>query len=201
MALQQDPEQRIHMPLNNGKLISFTYLKKQEVNAWTKQILGGVSTAGGADAKVESVAILPAENSLHDEIWLSVKRYVNSVTIRHIEIIQPGLSTDDIIDDAFFVDACITYDGSPATTISGLDHLEGETVNILADGSVIPDQEVSGGDITLSIAASKVHVGLNYISEMLTLYIEAVSEVGDSAQGRLKRLSEVIFRLYIIVGL
>lgn len=201
MALQQDPQQIIHMVRNDGKLVSFTYLKEQEVNAWALQKIGGVSTAGGADAVIESIAILPADNAVYDEIWISVKRYVNSITLRHIEVIQPGLLLMDVVEDSYFVDAGVTYDGSPVTTISNLDHLEGETVSILADGAVIPDQTVVSGDITLAIAASKVHVGLSFLSEIFTLDLEAGANEGDTSQGKIKRINDLVIRLYRTVGL
>lgn len=55
------------------------------------------------------------------------------------------------------------------TAISGLTHLEGETVSILADGSVVASQVVSSGAITLSNPASKVHIGLPYTTDIETL--------------------------------
>ncbi len=201
MSLQQDPQQIIHMVRTDGKLISFTYLKAQEVNAWSRQTIGGVSDAGGTDAIVESVAILPAENTVYDEIWVSVLRYIDSTVVRHIEVIQPGLLPADVVEDAFFIDAGITYDGAATTAISGLDHLEGETVNILADGAVVPPKVVASGAITLDEEASKVHVGLGFTSEILTLDLEAGANVGDTSQGKLKRISELIIRLYRTVGI
>lgn len=59
-----------------------------------------------------------------------------------------------------------------AKTISGLDHLEGKTVSILADGSVHPQRVVSAGTITLQEAAGVAHVGLPYKSDMETLDLE-----------------------------
>ena len=59
-----------------------------------------------------------------------------------------------------------------AKTISGLSHLEGKTVSILADGDVHPQQVVSGGSITLQHAAAVVHVGLPYVAEAETLEID-----------------------------
>src|SRR3546814_17498757 len=67
----------------------------------------------------------------------------------------------------------ITCDGVAATTITGLDHLEGETVKILADGAVVADKTVSSGSITLVAAASVVQVGLGYTHRGKTLKIEA----------------------------
>ncbi len=105
IALQQAPNQVVYMVRNDGKLIAFTYQKDQDVNAWTEQTIGGVADEFNADAIVESVAILPAENTLYDEVWVSVQRYVNGSTVRHVEVIQPGLEPEQEVIDSFFVDS------------------------------------------------------------------------------------------------
>ncbi|WP_204311451.1 hypothetical protein, partial [Stenotrophomonas maltophilia] len=56
--------------------------------------------------------------------------------------------------------------GFAATTISGLGHLEGKTVSILADGNVAPQAVVSGGSITLDGPSLVVHVGLPITAEI-----------------------------------
>ena len=65
-------------------------------------------------------------------------------------------------EDAYCVDSGLSYDGAPETVFSGLDHLEGEAVAVLADGNEITGLTVSGGSITLDREASVVHVGLAY---------------------------------------
>lgn len=79
------------------------------------------------------------------------------------------------------------------TTFSGLNHLEGKTVSILGDGFVFPQQEVSSGQITLSRACSRVHAGLQYLSDLETLNIEVPLKDG-TAQGRKIKIGHVIFR-------
>jgi len=69
--------------------------------------------------------------------------------------------------DAYFVDCGIDYAGVPTKSITGLSHLIGEEVVILADGVVIEDKVVSDtGTITLDAAASKYSIGLAYRSEL-----------------------------------
>jgi hypothetical protein len=96
--------------------------------------------------------------------------------------------------DAFFVDCGLTYSGSPATTISGLAHLEGKTVNILADGAVHPQRVVIAGSITLEVAASKVQVGLPIVSDAQTLPL--AFEAQGYGQGRQKNVNSVYLRVY-----
>lgn len=61
--------------------------------------------------------------------------------------------------------------GLAATTISGLDHLEGKTVSMLADGNVMPQETVSGGSITVDSPVLVAHVGLPIVSDFETLAI------------------------------
>ena len=105
----------------------------------------------------------------------------------------------DTIEDAFFVDSGLTYDGSATTTITGLNHLEGETVQILADGSSHPDKTVSGGSVTLDRSSEKVHIGYHYDSTVETLRIEAGADDGIS-QGKIKRIHGVTVRFLETVG-
>jgi len=86
------------------------------------------------------------------------------------------------------------------TTISNLDHLEGESVVILGNGAVQSNQTVSSGSITLPTRASIVHVGLNFVSEVETQRLEGGSADGTS-QGKIRRIHELILRLYRSLGI
>lgn len=78
-------------------------------------------------------------------------------------------------------------------TISGLDHLEGETVTALADGNVVSNLVVSGGSIALTRAASRVHVGLSYQSDVELLDVESPGGT-ETIQGKKKKISNVTIR-------
>ena len=84
-------------------------------------------------------------------------------------------------------------------TLSGLSHLEGQTVSILADGATHPTKTVSSGAINLDRAAKKVKVGLAYTSLLQTMRIDAGSQNGTS-QGKTKRIYEITLRLFETVG-
>jgi len=103
------------------------------------------------------------------------------------------------ITDAFFVDSGLTYSGGATTSITGLDHLEGATVAILADGSTHPTKTVASGAITLERSATKVHVGLPYSSTLRTMRVEGGS-VDGSSQGKIKRIHDVTVRLHNTIG-
>jgi hypothetical protein len=104
------------------------------------------------------------------------------------------------VTKAWFVDCGLQYSGSPQTIISGLDHLNGATVSILADGSVAPQQVVSGGSITLQSPASKVTVGLPYVSQLQTLCMEPEGMIMQVQDYR-KKISAVAVRVTDTRGL
>jgi len=98
------------------------------------------------------------------------------------------------LGEEFFVDSGITYDGEPATVIEGLDHLEGETVHILADGVVVSPQVVVDGAITLSSAASIVHAGLPYEHVLQPMRMDADPNLGNT-MAQVKRIHKLVVRV------
>jgi hypothetical protein len=83
---------------------------------------------------------------------------------------------------------------TPGLTFSGLSHLEGERVAVVADGSYRGTFTVSGGAVTIaSPAASKVHVGLHASAKLRPMRVEAGAAAGTS-QGQMKRIDELIVR-------
>ena len=189
MVWQQEPELILWFVHTDGRLIGLTYDRANNAVGWHTHPLGGSAT-------VESITAIPSGSE--DQVYLSVKRTINSSTVRHIVYLKSvNFGTD--INDAFFLDSGLTYSGGATTTISGLHHLEGETVSVLADGSAHADKTVSGGSITLDRSSSKVHIGYNYTSLLQTLRMEAGAEDGVS-QGKIKRIHGVTARFLDTVG-
>jgi len=118
-------------------------------------------------------------------------------------VVSPTAATVDIVTP--FPDAGPWPAGSwslddPAEAIGGLEHLEGETVALLADGAVVAPQTVAGGAVTLDAPATRVHAGLAYDARIRTLPVEAGADEG-TAQGRRKRIHRLIVRLWRSLGL
>ena len=85
-------------------------------------------------------------------------------------------------------------------TLSGLSHLVGKTVNILADGAVHPTKVVdSNGSITLNRASSVTHVGLPYVCDLQTLPLALQTEA--FGQGRVKNLNHAWLRVFESSGI
>jgi len=175
---QQEPDSIVWAVRDDGMLLGLTYLREHEVWAWHRH---------DTDGQFESVCAISGTD--RNEIWFVVKRgdkrYVERLTER-----LPGAD----ITKAFFVDCGLSYDGPAATVFSGLEHLEGREVAILADGNVLPRQTVTNGQIHIDYPASRVQVGLPYTCDLETLNIEYSLSDG-TAQGREKKISEVTLRL------
>ena len=196
LAFQQEPDNVVWCVLTNGKFVGMTYRREENVVGWHEQIIGG--SFGSGDAVVESVAVIPGDLN-EDEVFLVVKRTIGGATKRYIEFFS-NFDFGSDVQDAFFVDSGLTYSGSAATTISGLDHLEGQTVSILANGATHPDKTVSSGSITLDRSVTKAHIGLSYNSTLQTMRIDAGGTEG-TAQGKIKRIHDITLRLFRTVGI
>jgi hypothetical protein len=197
MAYQQEPNQIIWCVRTDGQLIALTYQREQQVVAWHRHIFGGSFSTG--DAVCESVAALPTDDNEY-QIWVIIKRTINSVTKRYVEYLHTFDFDETDNTDFNFLDSQLSYSGSPVTSISGLSHLEGQTVAILADGATHPRKTVTSGSISLERSASKVKVGLPYTSLLQTMRLDAGSQDGTS-QGKTKRIFDITLRIYESIGI
>jgi len=195
-AYQQEPDGVIWAIRADGTLLGVTYRREEEVVAWHKHIIGG--EYDGGQAIVESIATLPSDTG-EDELYMIVKRTINSVTKRYVEQMRP-FNFGGVTTGAFFVDCGLRYSGTATGTLSGLYHLEGETLNVLANGATHPDREVTDGGITLAYNSTTAAVGYGYTSSMQTMRIEAGSADGTS-QGKPKRIHAITLRLLETVGI
>ena len=130
MTYQQSPDSILWCVRDDGILSGLTYLRGEQVTAWHRHKLGG-SFGTGDSAKaygvVESVASISGSLN-EDELWVVVKRTINSVTRRYIECFADFDFDETTATDFRFLDSHLTYSGSATTTLSGLYHLEGQTV-------------------------------------------------------------------------
>lgn len=171
-AYAKNPFSVIWVYLDNGQLLSLTYKREHQVWAWCDHDLSG--------GLVEQAVVIPEGDT--DRLYMIVKRTINGQEKRYIERMDDREFID--VQDAWFVDCGIKYEGAATTTITGLDHLEGETVSALADGNVEAGLVVTGGQVTLQRAASKVIVGLPYHAEIENLSPAVELQDVGSARGR-----------------
>lgn len=182
----QNPDGILWVVLNDGTFAGLTYLKSQEVQGWHRHQTDGV---------VLSVATIEGPN--YTETWFAVLR--NGKT--RIELMPPafeGISADSV--ECTYLDSYLTYSGVPVSNISGLAHLNGKEVSILADGQYLSDKIVVNGSITLEVKASRVVVGLPYEWKLRPLRLEGGSPNGFS-QGKMKSVDSVIVRVERSAGI
>ncbi|MCK4958886.1 MAG: hypothetical protein KAT00_05790 [Planctomycetes bacterium] len=200
IVYQQEPHPIVWARREDGLLLGMSYSRNEDAIGWHRHPIAGVSDAQGSPAIVESISVIQSPDGTRDELWMIVQRYVDGTVVRHIEYMDKFWESGDDPKTSVFLDSALSYSGAPVTTLSGLDHLEGETVGILADGATHPDKTVSGGEVTLDRETSDAIVGLSYQSNLETQRIEAGAADG-TAQGKTKRIHRVVVRLIDTLGL
>ncbi len=73
-------------------------------------------------------------------------------------------------DGAFGTDSCLAGTATPATAAwSGLEHLEGREVRVVADGSDLGTKTVEDGELAIDRVASAIEIGLSFRHEVMPL--------------------------------
>lgn len=193
-AYQRRPYSIVWAVTDTGNLLGLTYIPSategQGVWAWHRH-----------DTQGEILSITTVKEHDEDVIYLIVKRTINGQVKRYVERMHHRVINDNITTDGIFMDcagvaplitphAGVGPAGSSGTTVvSGLDHLEGMAVSVMADGDSVPGLTVSGGQITIPFVATYVFVGLGYTCDLepLNYMGDATSRGYKSAQGQRKR--------------
>lgn len=203
ISYQQAPDSVIWVRRNDGTLVGLTYNPEQDVLGWHRHTIGGDFAGDGITAGVViSMATIPDDTNGSYETWLAVKRTIDGSTVVHIEYFDSWAhvsATEFNQWDQLNTDAALLYSGASTTSITGLDHLEGETVKVLVDGAVHPDKTVASGAITLDYAGTEVEVGLDYQSAVTLLRPEVQGDTG-TAQGKQKGWARIMVRFVDTLG-
>lgn len=201
LAYQQEPDLLLWAVRSDGGLLSCTIDREQQVIGWARHF---------TDGAFESVATIPVGD--REETWVIVRRTVNGSDVRYVErfdeTFEPILAAApsgypplaEVQVWGATADCCLSFDSVPGqAVITGLGHLEGKTVWVLADGAVLPERVVASGQITLPRAAHRVLVGLPFVSRVGLLTPEIGTGTG-SAQGNSMHTSEVSVRFLNTLG-
>lgn len=182
MVFQQEPDSIVWLVRDDYIMLGMTYLPEQEVVAWHWH---------DTDGDIESLCVIPYENN--NQMWM----IVNRTNGRFVEFMERRLESLDI-EDQVFLDSCISFTGTLTTNFSGLDHLVGENIGVLADGEVIYNGKtphtLAAATLTLNTAATDVLIGLPYLCDLETLGVEVQTKEG-TLQGRKVRIGGVTFRV------
>lgn len=169
----QEPDSLVYAVRDDGVLLTLTYNKEQDVYAWAKH-----------ETRGEFIAVQSIRGTTRTLVYFIVQRFGKLF----IETLSDRLVEDTIRMN--FMDCSAVYEGEEVNEISGLDYLEGATVQILADGSEQPEQQVVGGKILLDIPASYVRVGLGYNKQIVSMNLDYPRQNG-TIQGRRKGTSVI----------
>ena len=189
MAFQQQPDAILWCVRGDGQLIGLSYERDQNVVAWHRH---------STDGEFESAATVYGLSGADDEVWFVVKRTIGGQTKRYIERFKADNRAKfeaQTKEDWWYLDCAKRYSGTAASTITGLSHLEGKTVGILAEGAVQPDATVTSGQIVLANSFTKVLAGLPFTSTVLPMKFDFDLQDG-STRGRSKRINRVEVSLY-----
>jgi len=156
----------------DGTLAVLTTLRDQEVTAWSLCTTDGDFLAVGVD---------------QSDMYFATERSINGVTVRYLELFNSDME----------VDCGVAYaTGSPLTALSGLDHLNGEVVKVVADDAVLSNETVAAGSITpdRSVEAT-AQVGLDFSPLIRNMPIVLPLPDGTHMD-RKKRIPRIMMELY-----
>ena len=168
---------------------------KQAIDRTILQIADGVGASHTLTAIAQVKSVSSISKASENQTWVITRRRINENIVQYVEYLDPTLNMDSTL-------SALVNDGT--TVVTGLNHLEGESVQVLVGDAVFPNQTVTGGSITVTLPSKasfkSIEIGLGYASKIKTLRVEAGSQAG-TAQGRKKRYNEVMVRLLKTVGI
>jgi hypothetical protein len=191
LAVGRSPDTRVFVVRTDGQLA--TILREQDgdtqLASWWRMSRTG---------NYEDAAVLPGD--VEDQVYTVVNITIGGETKRFIEVFA---HRDECVGAPITkcLDSHIVYSGTATDTISGLDHLEGETVAVW--GAATADEEhgydlgtyvVTGGTVgALPISVTTAVVGLPYTA---TFESAKLAYGAGLALGSIKRIDQISFVLF-----
>lgn len=188
---QSTPHKIMWMVTDEGTLLASTYDRDQKVFGISECDLGG-------DSYVEAILSMPGVDKDGDQLWFMVRREIDGNVKRYVEYLssfyRDGYSEQDY---PIYAHCSGTYGGLETNSLTGLDHLEGETVGIWADGVDAGDAVVTDGEITWpeELSAELVVFGLRQLSDARTNRLMIETQDGTTL-GRRVNVGSVLLDLY-----
>jgi len=213
----EDPSSILYCRTSSGRILCLTLDREYQVNAWSEMMVSGSQTEAivkyGNHAKVKAIganrkvgssgSFIPSS----DVLVLAVARTVGGDEVTYIEFLENIYEASSLKpwEDGLF---CLYMDSSAyvlvdgglgGTSATGFDHLEGETLQVFADGLFIGEKTVTGGAIALGGTYVNVWAGLKYNTIIRPLAIETGTQLGSSL-GITKRIDEVTIKFWNSYG-
>ena len=192
MAYQNKPNRTIWLVRSDGALLSFCNYVVEKVRAWA--LMGSTAASG----LYKWVTVIPSVDLLDDQAWFVMQRTVGGVTKHFVEMQNQDIS----------VHSGLVYSGAPLAAVTGLAHLNGETVRVVGDGAVYDDQVVVRGSVDLAYgasagpAASEISVGLAITPNPSGSTLEpAIKDNAGSTRYKRKHWASLAFEVEETLGL
>lgn len=177
IAVQRQPDTRIHFVRADGKVAILVFDRVEKVTCWILY---------ETDGTVEDAVVLPG--TTEDAVYYIVNRTINGATKRYRE--KWALESEGIgAARTILTDSTYVWTGA-ANVITGIDHLEGETVTVWANSKDLGTYTVASGQITISEAATTAYVGLPYTARFKSAKMALGSATGNALTQR-QRLDHV----------
>jgi hypothetical protein len=183
LVVQRQPDTRIHCIRADGTVAVFLYEKPSEVMCWYTY---------STDGTVEDAFVLPGDDE--DQVYYIINRTIDGNTKRYYEKFakesecEGGTLSRNL-------DCFIEISQGSSTTISGLSHLEAETVYVWANGKNLGSYTVSSGSITVSEAVTSAIVGKSYTGQYKSAKL-AYAAAGGTAIEQRKIINKIGLVLY-----
>lgn len=189
-CLQQSVGSNIWCARDDGTMLCLTYMKEQNVFAWSRHV---------TDGKVTSLASISGGDS--DVLMMVVKRTINGQAKYYLEKAVDRFGPDTAIINAWYVDCGKSYVLEEKSDIlTGLEHLKGHEVVALVNGAPVEGLVVSSeGTVKLPFPATVAVVGLNFKSVLSPLPIETDTQEGTTV-GKRRAYGKCTLRLFRSVG-
>lgn len=176
MTWAPNPANLLICTLNNGDMAVLSYERGENVWGWHKHNTQGLvkDTTSGVSSGFSFIVSAIARQDIDPDVM-------------YVEAIFGGTGV--------YMDSWTEQESGVAfTVVTGLEHLEGQLVQVVSDGAVAPSKVVSGGEITLDRPTFLVRVGLPYLSRIVSLPIESGAPTGSSL-AYIKRYNRLIVGL------
>ena len=178
LAFMREPERIVWVLLYDGTLLVMSYYREKNIVAWSPM----------TGRFVESITVARGEDG--DQLWMCVKRTISGGDKHYIEILD---QTNE------FMDSQVT-EIPAAGVVTGLGHLEGLVVEVLADGIHIGQRTVVSGQITVPTATLSVTVGPAYTFKAVVQLFDEFVPFDGSTLGHQRTINQVKLKLYRSFG-
>ena len=181
MQFCQEPDRLVWFVRNDGKMLGLTYHREHRITGWSQHdTLGSFKSIASIREGQENI------------LYACIERVINGNTVHFVERLHERNWL--VAEDSFCVDAGLEYNGTETTFVRGLRHLRNTPVSVLADGNVVENITVDdNGYVVIPDPASKIKIGLPYISEMKTLDVDSSQRM---VKGKEKSIGEVTIKFY-----